>query len=127
MHRSPDFFLSTAGEYGPLAEPRAAWRKMRLRDEIRDDHMLVEIDPVLDGQRFGLDADINSLIISARHSGQTMFPISEWPSFVYVSRVLDDSVFSSHIITRETVEIIAWGMLFRTRGEAASHAEQYKR
>jgi hypothetical protein len=127
MSQPPDFFMSTAGEYEPLAAPRACWHKARLRDEARDDHMLIEIEPALDGQRFGLgSADITSLIISSRHRGQTLFPISEWPSFVYVARILDDTVFSSHTFSRDQVELIAWGMLFPTRKEAADHAARYR-
>lgn len=123
----PDFFMSTAGEYEALAAPRGCWQKARLRDEARDDHMLIEIEPTLDGQRFGLGAkDVTSLIISARHHGQTLFPISEWPSFVYVARVLDDTVLSSASFTRKQVELIAWGTLFRTLEEATDHAERYR-
>ena len=125
--QSPDFYLSTAGEYEGLAAPRACWQKARLRDEARDDYMLIEIEPVLDGQRFGLgDKDITSLIISSRHRGQTLFPISEWPSFVYVARIVDDVVLSSVSFTREQVELIAWGTLFRTLEGAAEHAERYR-
>jgi hypothetical protein len=127
MSQPPDFFMSTAGEYEPLTTPRACWRKARLRDETRDDHMLIDIEPALDGQRFGLgSADITSLIISSRHRGQTLFPISEWPSFVYVARILDDTVLSSRTFSRGQVELIAWGMLFPTREEAADHAAKYR-
>src|SRR5262245_41877872 len=123
MNPSPDFFLSTAGEYEPLALPRACWQKARLRDNTRDDHMLIGIEPPLDGQRFGLgDADIKELIISSRHRCQTLYPFSEWPSYVYVARILDDAIFESLTFTREQVELIAWGTLFRTRVEASGYA-----
>jgi hypothetical protein len=122
MDRPPDFFMSTAGEYRPLAAPRACWRISRLKDMVRDDHMLVGIEPVLDGQRFGLGAiDVDRLIISTRVEGQTLFPISQWPAPVYVARILDDTVLSSKEFTRQQVELIAWGMLFRTPDEALDH------
>ena len=120
--------MSTAGEYEPLAAPRACWHKARLRDGVRGDHMLTEIEPALDGQRFGLGSkDVTSLILSSRHRGQTLFPISEWPSFVYVARILDDAVLSSGTFARDQVELIAWGTLFRTREEAAAHAARNQR
>ena len=128
MDRAPDFFMSAAGEYEPLAAPRACWAKARLRDAVRDDHMLIDIEPVLDGQRFGLGAtDITQLIVSARHRGQTLYPISEWPSFVYVARVLDNAVLESRAFTREQVELIAWGTLFRTCEEASDYAKRFQR
>ncbi|MGC2594454.1 MAG: hypothetical protein WA425_21305, partial [Xanthobacteraceae bacterium] len=128
MDRSPEFFMSTAGEYQPLAAPRACWKLARLRDEVRDDYMLIAIEPVLDGQRFGLGAtEIKQLIISTRVRGQTLFPISQWPAFVYVARILNDTVLTSQAFTREQVELIAWGALFRTRSEALDHERRSRR
>jgi DNA-binding helix-hairpin-helix protein with protein kinase domain len=123
-----EFFISTAGEYEPLAAPRACWQNARLRDDVRGDYMLIDIKPALSGQRFGLGAtDITQLIISARHRGQTLYPISEWPFFVYVARIVDKAVFESHTFTREQAELIAWGTLFRTREEASDHAKKFQK
>jgi hypothetical protein len=73
MDRSPDFFMSTAGEHQPLAAPRACWKIARLRDKVRDDYMLIAIEPVLDGQRFGLGAtEIKQLVIYARSKTDTV-------------------------------------------------------
>jgi hypothetical protein len=81
MNQAPAFFLSTAGEYEPLVAPRACWAKARLRDAVRDNHMLITIEPALKGQGFGLGAaDVTQLIVSARRWGQTLYAISEWPS-----------------------------------------------
>jgi hypothetical protein len=125
---SADFFLTTAGEFEPLAAPRACWKRTRLSDNIRDDHMLIEIEPALEGQRFGLGAkNVTHLIISSRHQGQTLFPISEWPCFVYVARVLDDVVFSGTRFMPDQVELIAWGTLFRRLEDANTYALQFQR
>jgi hypothetical protein len=128
MDRPPDFFMSTAGEYESLAAPRACWERARLRDVVRDDHMLIDIEPGLTGQRFGLGSvDITQLIISARHRGETLYPISEWPLFVYVARILDRAIIESLSFTREQIELLAWGALFRTREEALDHAQRFQR
>ncbi len=128
MKQPTDFYLSSAGEYEPLSAPRACREIARLRDDVRDDHMLIEIVPPLDGQRFGLGAsDITRLIISARHLGQTLYPVSEWPSFVYVARILDDDVFQMSSFRREQIELIAWATLFRTFEEASEHARRFQR
>lgn len=128
MVRPPEFFMSTAGEYEPLAAPRACWEKARLRDEVRDDHMLIDIEPRLPGQRVGLGSvDITQLIISARHQGNTLYPVSEWPLFVYVARILDRRIIESRSFTREQIDLIAWGALFRTRQEASDHAQRFQR
>jgi hypothetical protein len=120
MGAAPDFFLTAAGEMtGDLATVRACWSKARLRDEIRDDYMLIEVDPPVIGQRYGLgDQDITELILSTHFSGFTLFPVAEWPSHVYIGRMLDQSVTQNLVFTRGQVELIGWGMIFPTRAEA---------
>ena len=44
MTKHPDFYLTTAGEYEPLAVPRACSQRARLHDELRDDYMLADIE-----------------------------------------------------------------------------------
>jgi hypothetical protein len=84
--------------------------------------MLVTVDPPLIGQRYGLGAkDINSLLLATRHEGRTLFPISEWPSFVYVIRILDPATVSAGKFTEHQVEMIAWGEIYQSF-EAASAA-----
>jgi hypothetical protein len=98
-----------------------------MRDEQRDDYMMIEIEPLLEGQQLGLgSSSISLLVVSSRHSEQTLFPISEWPSFVYVARILDDSITSSLQFSRGQVELIAWGSLFRTLEQARDFASRFE-
>ena len=125
MDREPDFFLSCAGEYKPLSEPHACWTKARLADRVRDDYMLIEIKPELPGQLFDVgDSNITQLIISTRHEGYTLYPITEWPVSVYVTRILDESIFNTLFFTENQIELIAWGMIFRTLEEAIANARK---
>jgi hypothetical protein len=127
MTNEPDFFVSTAGESERLANPRACWGKARLKDRVRDDHMLVEIDPPVIGQYYGLGGkDITNLILSARHEGFSLFPVKKWPCHVYIARILDDAIIKTLTFTRDQVEVIAWGMIFRSFDEAKALAEQYR-
>ena len=46
MRKNADFFISAASEMrGDLATIRACWAKWRLQNDVRDDHMPIEIDP----------------------------------------------------------------------------------
>jgi hypothetical protein len=127
METEPDFFLSAAGENEGLASPRACWEKARLKDQVRDDHMLIEIEPPVIGQNYGLGGkDITNLILSARHEGDSLFPVGEWPCHVYIARILDDAITKTLTFTRGQVEIIAWGMIFRTLDEANAHAKKFQ-
>lgn len=98
-----------------------------MRDQRRDDYMLIEIKPALEGQRFGLGSiNVSALVISTRHAGQTLFPISEWPSFVNVARIIDDTITSSFAFAQNQVELIAWGSIFRTLEQAREFSSRYE-
>jgi hypothetical protein len=85
--------------------------------------MLVEIQPALLGQPFGLgDRDISQLLLSTRYQGYTLYPITKWPCPVYVARVLDDTILQTLSFTKEQVELIAWATIFRTIQEAEAYA-----
>jgi hypothetical protein len=127
MEANPDFFLSAAGEMrGDLATVRACWSKGRLRDDVRDDYMLIEVDPPVIGQEHRLgDQNITELIISTHFSGFTLFPITEWPSHVNIGRMLDQSVAQTRVFTRGQVELIGWAMIFPTRAEAEAEVAKF--
>ena len=103
---------------GDLAITRACWIKGRLRDGGRDDYMLIDVEPPVVGQPFGLgDEDINQLIISTRHQGYTLFPVTEWSSSVYIARILDPSILETKSFSKDQVALIGWGEIFRTEAE----------
>ena len=128
MENEADFYLTTAGESENLAVPRVCWVKGRLKDHVRDDYMLIRIEPSLVGQGFGLgDKDIFDLIISTRFEGVSLFPITEWPSHVYVARMLDEEIVKTLVIRRDQIELVAWGMLFKTLAEANAQVRKFHR
>ena len=95
-----------------------------MRGAVRDDHMLIEVEPSVIGQAYGLGGqDIRRLVLSARYQGETLYPVREWPCHVYVARILDESIANALAFTKEQVEVIAWGMIFQTIEEARSHFE----
>lgn len=120
MAKRPDFFMSAAGEMtGDFAAVRACWIRGRVRDDVHDGHMLVEIDPPVIGQKYGLGGrDITAVILSPRFHESPLSPVVEWPGHVYVSRILDQSVIESLAISKGQVELIAWAMIFPTIEEA---------
>ena len=126
MKKPPDFFLTTAGDSVILENPRACWVESRLKDVTRDDHALIKIEPELIGQNYGLGSrDIKSLILSARYENASIFQLKGWPVHVYVSRILDESIIRTLTFTRDQIEIIAWGMIFRGFDEASIHKKKY--
>jgi hypothetical protein len=131
MKGEPDFFLTAAAEMRPgedLARPRACWTEGRLRDQVRDDYMLIRVDPPVIGQAYGLgNEDIAELIIAARWKGYTLFPVTEWGCSVYVMRILDESISETSSFAAEQIEVIAWANIHRTREEAEAEVERSRR
>ena len=127
MGDDPDFYLSGAGEMrGQLAIPHACWEKGRLSDKTRITYMLIKIDPPVIGQEYGLgDKDISQLIISPRFQGSSLFPVSEWPCHVYITRILDETILKTMTFGRGQVEMIGWGTIFHTLDEATAYAARY--
>ena len=83
--------------------------------------VLVEINPPVIGQQFGVSEDIQYVILANRHEGEHLFPISEFPCFVYIARSVIDDIFSRFEIEKSDVVILAWGELYKTRSDADNH------
>lgn len=124
-HPEVVFYLTTDGECSPILEPRACWFIRRMKSHKRDDCMLVRIHPPLDGKYFGLGIRcVYELILSTRLPDHSLYPISQWPTPVYVERVVDKNVLKGESYTNDQVEFIACGDLYnnlQTATEAARH------
>ena len=117
--RQPNFYL-ISGERSDPVMPTACWAEARLRDSFRDDYMLVLISPSIAGQKYGLGSlDIECLILATRLTGTTLYPISEWPSHVYVMRIVNQSVLQRLSFGKDDVEMISWATLHKTADDAA--------
>lgn len=124
----PDFYLTAAGEYDPLAAPRTCWKSIRLRNAYSDEHLAIEIEPGVVDPSFGLgDHAIKSLIVTSKQLGKTIFPISECPHYVYVSRILDPSILESREFNNDQIEIIAWAKLYLNREDALREVKHFAR
>ncbi len=125
----PDFYLTTAGEYRPLALPRACSAVERFQDGIRDDYMLVEIEPPLAGRECRLPQQevVSQLLLASKWRGLTLFPVSKWPMPVYVMVILDETIMEAKSFRPHQVRMIAWGTLYETVEEAIDAATEFQR
>jgi len=81
--------------------------------------MWVMIDPPINGQPFGLGgSDIDELVLATRHEGQTLFPISEWPSYVHCARIVSGQPRKDGFVSQKSLAVIDWGALYPTEEEA---------
>ena len=114
----PDFYLASSEGYG-LTPPRACYCIARLRGNRSDDYLVARIEPPLIGQKYRLGAtDIEIVVLAARHKGESLFPVSQFPISVYVARVLvEDPQFLQELQDHE-IALIAWGELYETESSA---------
>jgi len=124
MNDGQHFFLSAAGESIELAKPRECWEIKRMRDAVRDDYMLISMEPPYrESQGIGY-RDIYQLVIAARFKGYSLYPITEWPCHVYVFASANPNIDAENEITPDQVRMVAWAMLFRTLAQAEIHFKQ---
>jgi hypothetical protein len=115
--RDPDFYLASTDYYN-LESPRRVWQLKRMAGLGRDDLLLVRIDPpIIDG--FGSDAEsIDTVVLATRHEGGTLFPVAQWPVFVYVLRPTIDNVEDRDTLRKGEFRNVAWAELYKTEEDA---------
>jgi hypothetical protein len=90
----------------------------RLRYGKRDDVLLVEIDPPLIGQPYGLGArDLDQVVLATRHLGHSIFDTSDWPKYVHVARLLVEFDGQDELRLGD-LEVIGWAELYETEARA---------
>lgn len=92
----------------------------KLRFDTGKECALVRLDPPVVGQDFGSGQDLDQFVVAARHEGGTLFPVSEFPLFVFVG-LLRDGVAGAAEISTADVQVIGWGELYRTAEDARAH------
>ena len=83
----PDFYLASSEGYD-MEEPRKCYKIKKLNG-IKNDYLLIKIDPPIIGQKYGLGGkDIDKVLVFTRHVGASLFPINKWPVYVHIARLL---------------------------------------
>lgn len=119
LGQAPDFYLSSTEGYG-MDIPRSCWRIARMATASRDDLLLLKIDPPLSGHRYGLQCrDIDLVLVATRHEeNSTLFPITHWPVYVHVARLLVENPELLGRLQEDQFKSIAWAELYRTEEDA---------
>ena len=116
----PVLYLSSL-ESVRLAPVRECLVLRHLRFDTGKPCSLVRLMLGICGQEFGVASDIDLVVLSNRHEGETLSPIHEFPCFVFVARPLITDIQIREEITRNELEIVGWGELYRTRADAVNH------
>jgi hypothetical protein len=78
--------------------------------------------PGIIGQDFNRASDIETVILSARHEGASIDPVTVFPCFVFITIPRSGFDVLESPIRSDDLEIIGWGELYRTREDAERHA-----
>lgn len=122
MRQHEPVFLTSleSRRFEPVRECRLV---RRLRFDTGKDCALVRITPPVSGQDFDIGEDIETVIVSMRHEGTSLFPISEYPLFVFIGRLIGRPP-ASKTIARDDVQVIGWGELYASEDDARAHRFQ---
>jgi hypothetical protein len=81
---------------------------------------VARIEPPVIGQDFNRSADVDVVILAPRHEGSSIDPVSEFPCFVFIAISKEEHRLQSPIRS-DDLEVIGWGELYRTFGDAKGH------
>lgn len=77
--------------------------------------------PAVIGQDFNRASDIEVVILSPRHEGASIDPVTEFPCFVFITIPRSGGELLGSPVLSDGLLIIGWGELYRTRGDAERH------
>lgn len=83
--------------------------------------VLVRVSPAVSLQEYNLADDVDTLVLVSRHEGQDITAIQTFPFFVFIALSLIDSIQSREIISKDDLQVLAWGELYRTTQDADEH------
>src|SRR5438067_1803647 len=109
-HHQPDFYLASGDVYpnDDLAKPRKGWSVKHLKGDVRDDYLLVRLDPPIMGQPLGLEKDLGMVLVVTKDRTASLFPPRRWPVLVYVLRLLIDDAENRESIHDNEFALLVW-------------------
>lgn len=114
---NPDFYLSSSESY-QFENPRRCKIVRPVRTQDRDDLFIIQIDPPIIGQKYGIgDKDIDFILVTTRHKEDSISPVKRWPVCVHVARLLVEPM-PCEVLTEDEYESMAWAELYETEEDA---------
>lgn len=119
MHWKVLYLSSLESEVFALVS-EVRWRKL-VHFRTGKTAVIADIMPPLEGQDSLHAGDLGVVLLTARHQGDDVSNIKEFPCFVHVARIDDEHVFTEDEIEVDWVDNIAWCDLYRTESDALTH------
>lgn len=120
----PDFYITSSEGHMPTVHK--CFRLKRLRLMKRNDLLLIRIEPPLFGRQYNFPVEeLDKIVIASRHNGTTLFPITKWPTYVYVLAIQKDELETLDELRESDYKLIAWAEIYQTELEAISRSHKY--
>ena len=84
--------------------------------------LVVKVSPPVSLQEFNVVDDLDMLILPGRHEGQDLLSSSTpFPVFVFIARLLNGDPEYRETISKDDLQILGWGEIYRTQDDADNH------
>ena len=112
FYPKPDFYL-LPDEAVPVVYPLKCWVENKFEHEQRNDFFLIKVIPSLiySDSRQKI-SEIEQVVLAARYENKTIAKIRKWPLIVNIMKLNKELDSSTHILTKDDVEIIALGKIY---------------
>ena len=101
-----------------IRDVRAVYGIRRVATHNRDDCLLAWVTPAISAALPTLTfSDLQLVVLASRHGGETLFPVTVWPTDVYVDRLLGP-VPEDGVLTFDAMQQIGWATIYPTRDAA---------
>lgn len=116
MSSTPDYYMTSTDLTGEWTRLRACWFERHVAGPHHGQYAVVRIDPP--GLPKNQSAAVDTILVSPKHEGKTLFPPNDDPLAVYVYIALRAGVFDQDVISGDDVRIEAWCELYSSKEEA---------
>lgn len=82
---------------------------------------VAKVNPPIPGDVFGLASDVTEVVLAARHEGDVLSNIREFPCFVHVASPVTADIRNQRLVAVADLKNLAWGELYRSKSDAENH------
>lgn len=114
------YYLSSLESY-EFETPRECVFVKKILITTGKEAIVARISPSVSSHKYSLTNDIDYVVLTHRHEGYGLFPITKFPCFVFVAHPLVDNILDYDILDSSQLKIIVWAELYRTEEDATNH------
>jgi hypothetical protein len=114
------YFLSSMDSL-IFEEPRECVFNRKIHFDTGKEAVIATLDPPVQLQYGGSWTVVRDVILTARHEGHGLLPITYFPCFVYVASLVKGDISEAEQVSGSQLEIIGIAELYRTEKDARDH------